>query len=256
MMFIGVYVDDIILAAKNEKQLKQVKEKLSSKFDIKDLGELKYFLGMKIEQNEEAGSIWIGQPAYIENLLKRLGMQDSKPTSTPADVSLKLQPATSQTEPVNQAEYQSAIGSLMYLAVSTRPDIAFAVNSLARFNSNPQKDHWTALKRVLRYLKGTINIGILYKQDGSDKCIGYSDADWAGDTSDRKSTSGYIFMFSGGPISWSSKKQKCVALSTAEAEYVALSGAAQECLWLRQLEKELGCSSEGPTYYLKIINLL
>ena len=246
-MFIGVYVDDIILAAKNEKQLKQVKEKLSSKFDIKDLGELKYFLGMKIEQNKEAGSIWIGQPAYIENLLKRLGMQDSKLTSTPADVSLKLQPATSQTEPVNQAEYQSAVGSLMYLAVSTRPDIAFTVNSLARFNSNPQKDHWTALKRVLRYLKGTINIGILYKQDGSDKCIGYSDADWAGDTSDRKSTSGYIFMFSGGPISWSSKKQKCVALSTAEAEYVALSGAAQECLWLRQLEKELGCSSEGPT---------
>ena len=135
----------------------------------------------------------------------------------------------------------------MYLAVSTRPDIAFAVNSLARFNSNPQKDHWTALKRVLRYLKGTINIGILYKQDDSDKCIGYSDADWAGDTSDRKSTSGYIFMFSGGPISWNSKKQKCVALSTAEAEYVALSGAAQECFWLRQLEKELGCSSEGPT---------
>ena len=202
-MFIGVYVDDIILAAKNEKQLKQVKEKLSSKFDIKDLGELKYFLGMKIEQNKEAGSIWIGQPAYIENLLKRLGMQDSKPTSTPADVSSKLQPATSQTEPVYQAEYQSAVGSFMYLAVSTRPDIAFAVNSLARFNSNPQKDHWTAL----RYLKGTINIGILHKQGGSDKFIGYSDADWAGDTSHRKSISGYIFMFSGGPISWRSKSR-------------------------------------------------
>lgn len=104
-----------------------------------------------------------------------------------------------------------------------------------------------ALKRILRYLKGTTNIGILYKQDGSDKCVGYSDADWAGDTSDRKSTSGYIFMLSGGLISWSSKKQKCVALSTAEAEYVALSGAAQECLWLKQLEVELGCPTEGPT---------
>ena len=131
-MFIGAYVDDIILAAKNEKQLKQVKEKLSNKFDSKDLGELKYFLGVKIEQNKEAGSIWIGQPAYIENRLKRLGIQDSKPTSTPADVSSKLQPAASQTEPVNQAEYQSAVGNLMYLAVSTRPDIAFTVNSLAR----------------------------------------------------------------------------------------------------------------------------
>ena len=247
IMFIGVYVDDIILAAKNEKQLKQVKENLSNKYDIKDLGELKYFLGIKVEQNKESGSIWIGQPAYTENLLKRLGMQDSKPTSTPAEVSSKLKPAPSQAEPVNQTEYQSAVGSLMYLAVSTRPDIAFSVNNLARFNSNPQKEHWTALKRILRYLKGTTNIGILYKHDGSDKCVGYSDADWAGDPSDRKSTSGYIFMFSDGPISWSSKKQKCVALSTAETEYVALSGAAQQCLWLRQLEVELGCLPEGPT---------
>ena len=128
----------------------------------------------------------------------------------------------------------------MYLAVSTKPDIAFSVNNLAWFNSNPQKEHCTALKQILKYLKGTNNIGILYKQDGSDKCVGYSDTDWAGDPSDRKSTSGYIFMFSDGPISWRSKKQKCVALSTAEAEYVALSGAAQEFLWLRQLEVELG----------------
>lgn len=150
MMFIGVYVDDLILAAKSEKQLKQVKESLSNKFDIKDLGELKYFLGMKVEQNKESGSMWIGQPAYTENLLKRLGMQDSKPTSTPVEVSSKLQPATSQAEPVNQTEYQSAIGGLMYLAVSTRPDIAFAVNNLARFNSKPQKEHWIALKRILR----------------------------------------------------------------------------------------------------------
>ena len=124
----------------------------------------------------------------------------------------------------------------MYLAVSTRPDIAFSVNNLARFNSNPQKEHCTALKQILKYLKGTTNIGILYKQDGSDKCVGYSDTD----PSDRKSISGCIFMFGDGPISWRSKKQKCVALSTAEAEYVALSGAAQEFLWLRQLEVELG----------------
>ena len=241
MMFIGVYVDDLILVARNEKQLNQVKEKLSNKFDIKDLGELKYFLGMKVEQNKETRSIWIGQPAYTENLLKRLGMQDSKPTSTPVEASSKFQSAASQAEPVNQKEYQSAIGSLMYLAVSTRPDIAFAVNNLAWFNSKPQKEHWTPLKRILKYLKGTTNIGILYKLDGADKCVGYSDADWAGYTSDRRSTSGYIFMFGacGGPISWSSKKQKCVALSTAEAEYVALSGAAQECLWLRQLEDVL-----------------
>ena len=129
----------------------------------------------------------IRQPAYTENLLKRQGMQDSKPISTPVEVGSKLQPATNEAKPVNQTEYQ--LGSLMYLSVSSRPDITFAVNNLAWFNSNPQKEHWTALKWVLRYLKGTTNIGILYKQDRSDKCIGYSDADWAGDTSERKSTS-------------------------------------------------------------------
>ena len=251
IMYIGVYVDDIILAGGSVTQLEEIKRDLSQEFDIKDLGKLQYFLGMKVVQDEGSRSIWIGQPAYAENLLKKHGMQDSKPTGTPVDVNAKLQPATNQADPVKQTEYQSAVGSLMYLAVSTRPDIAFTVNILARFNSNPQKEHWTALKRVLRYLKGTLNHGILYKQDGSDKCIGYSDADWAGDTSDRKSTSGYIFMLSGGAISWSSRKQKCVALSTAEAEYVALSGAVQECIWLRQLEAELGSTSEGPTLILE-----
>lgn len=233
IMYIGVYVDDIILAGKTEKQLQEVKRDLSKKFDIKDLGNLKYFLGMKVVQDKESKFTWIGQPVYTKNLLKRFGMQDSKPTSTPVNVNSKLQSVTIQDEPFNQIQYQSAVGSLMYLGMNTRPDIAYAVNNLARFNSNPQKEHWTAMKRVLRYLKGTINHGILYKKDGSDKCIGYSDADWAGDLSDRKSTSGYIFMLSGGAISWSSKKQKCVALSTAETEYIALSGAAQECIWLR-----------------------
>ena len=124
--------------------------------------------------------MWIGQPAYAENLLRKHSMQDSKPTGTSIDVNSKFQPAITQADPVKQIEYQSAVGSLMYLAVSTRPNIAFAVNNLARFNSSPQKEHRTALKRVLRYFKGTLrNYGIHYKQDGLDKCIGYSHADWA-----------------------------------------------------------------------------
>ena len=246
MLYIGVYVDDIILGAKTEKQLQEIKDELSKEFEIKDLGKLKYFLGMKVVQDEASKSIWIGQPAYTEDVLKRFGMENCKPTSTPVNASSKLQPATDQDEPVNQTEFQSAIGSLMYLAVSTRPDIAYAVNNLAKFISKPQKEHWTALKRVLRYLKDTVNYGILYRQEGSNECIGYSDADWAGDVSDRRSTSGYIFMLGGGAISWSSRKQKCVALSTAEAEYVALAGAAQECIWLRQLIAELEGSSQSP----------
>ena len=247
IVYIGVYVDDIILAGRDEKRLQEIKGDFSKKFDIKDLGELKYFLGMKVVQDKGNNYIWIGQPAYTKNLLKSYGMQDSNPTSTPVDVNSKLQPAKDTDEPLNQTKYQSAVGSLMYLAVSTRPDISYAVNNLARFNLNPQKEHWTALKRVLRYLNGTINHGLLYKQGGPERLVGYSDADWAGDLSDRKSTSGYIFMFNGGPVSWSSKKQKCVALSTAEAEYVALSAAVQECIWLRQLEAELSSTNDIPT---------
>ena len=135
----------------------------------------------------------------------------------------------------------------MYLLVSTRPDISYAVSSLARFSSKPTKEHWTVLKRLLRYLKGTTKYGILYTTEGESKCIGFSDADWAGDTNDCKSTSGYVFMLSGGAVSWSSKKQKCIALSTAEAEYIALSSAAQESIWLRQLMTELGTPPEAPT---------
>ena len=242
-----LYVDDIILAGKTERQIQEIKDCLSRKFDIKDLGKLQYFLGMKVVQKGENKSIWIGQPAYTENLLKKFNMQNSKPTSTPVDVNTKFEPATDQDKPVKQSEYQSAVGSLMYLAVSTRPDITYAVNTLARFVSNPQEKHWTALKRVLRYLRGTSQHGILYKQGSSEECYGYSDADWAGDISDRKSTSGYVFMLSEGAISWRSSKQKCVALSTAEAEYVALSSAAQESIWLKQLGEELRNSShEGP----------
>ena len=176
-------------------------------------------------------------------------MQDSNPVNTPADANSKLQPATNQDEPLNQTQYQSAVGSLMYLSVNSRPDIAFAVNNLARFNSNPRKEYWTALKRVLRCLNGIINHGLLYKQDWPEHFVGYSDADWAGDLSDRKSTSGYVFILSGGPVSWSSRKQKCVAFSTAEAKYVALSAAVQECIWLRQLKAELTGDNDTPTVF-------
>ena len=247
MVYMGVYVDDIILAAKTESKLEQEKKALAKKFNIKDLKALNYFLGIKVEQNEKAGSLWIGQPAYTESLLKNFEMQDSKPVSTPVDISSKLTQAAENEDGIDQPQFQSAIGSLMYLSINTRPDISYAVSSLARFSSKPTKEHWTALKRLLRYLRGTVGHGILYKQEGSKECIGFSDADWAGDVNDRKSTSGYVFMLNGGAVSWSSKKQKCVALSTAEAEYVALSSAAQESVWLRQLMTELGSGPETPT---------
>ena len=163
-------MDDMILAGKDESKMENVKKELSSKFDIKDLGRLSYFLGMSIVHEQEGRVTWMGQPAYIQKLLTKTGMN-------------------------------------------------------YRFYSKPNQSHWTAAKRVLRYLKG---MGILYKGDSGMQ--GYSDADWAGDTDDRKSTSGYMFLIAGGPVSWKSRTST-VALSAAEAEYVALSAATQECMW-------------------------
>ena len=150
----------------------------------------------------------------------------------------KLIKATEQSEIFDDTLYQSAVGSLLYLSGWTRPDIAFAVSSVARFCSSPAKEHWTAIKHILRYLKGTTDYGLVYSEDQDDEStlVGYSDADWARDASNQKSTSGYLFMMIGAPVSWRSRKQSCVALSMAEAEYVAMASAAQEATWMRQLE--------------------
>ena len=239
---IGVYVDDRILAGKDKNKMKCVKEELSSKFDIKDLGKLRYFLGMSIVQNQEGKVTWMGQPTYIQKLLTKIGMNDSKPVKTPVDPGHRLVKANEDEEALDQPLYQSVVGSLMYLA---RPDIAYAVRMLARFSSKPNQSHWTAAKRVLRYLRGTVNFGILYR--GESGVLGYSDADWAGDADDRKSTSGYMFLIAGGPVSWKSRKQSTVALSTAYAEYIALSTAVQECMWMQRLLSELGNPPDGPT---------
>ena len=194
---------------------------------------------MKIIQNEETGSVWIGQPAYTESLLQKFEMDMARSVATPVDTGTKLLKTVDNDECIDQRQYQSAIGSLLYLSVATRPDIAFAVSNAAKFSAQPGKQHWTAVKRIMRYLRGTTNLGLIFTPQVSAECIGYSDADWGGDLEDRKSTSGYLFQISGAAVSWRSKKQTCVALSTAEAEYVALAGAAQEAMWMRQLTAEL-----------------
>ena len=155
---------------------------------------------------KKGGKSGLCQPTYTRNLLERFGMQDCKSVGTPVDVNTKLTKATDEEEPTNQQLYQSAIGSLMYLCVSTRPDITYAVGSLAKLTSKLTNLHWITLKCVLCYLKGTIDYEIQYKKGESDDCVGFSDTDWAGDTDDWKSTSGYMFKMSGGAIAWRSKK--------------------------------------------------
>ena len=217
--YIGVYVDDIVLAGRDEARIQEVKQMLARKFDIKDLGRLTHFLGMSVVQDQGALTTWIGQPAYTKKLLGKQKMGDCKPVGTPVSPGSHLVKATDDEDAVEQQLYQSLVGSLMYLSVCTRPDLAYAVGILARFSSKPNRSHWTAAKRVLRYLKGTANHGIAFTKSESGECLGYSDADWAGDQEDRKSTSGYLFQMAGGPVSWKSRKQDSVALSTAEAEY-------------------------------------
>ena len=241
MFVVAVYVDDIILGGKNESILCQVKQELSTKFDMKDLGPLHHFLGVKVIQDQLSESIWICQPTYTEKVLHRFDMHNSKPVGSLVNPDVKLSACENPDDVCDQKLYQAVVGSLLYLSTKTRPDIAFAVSIAARFCASPTKEHWTAVKRILRYLNGTQQFGLLYKANTSSESeiAGFSDSDWAGDVGDRKSTSGYVFLLGGAAVSWKSTKQTTVALSTAEAEHIALSSASQEATWLVTCQRRL-----------------
>ena len=243
---LAVYVDDIIIAAGSELQMREVKQAITDKFNVNDMGELRYFLGVVVDQETNPVTIWMGQSAYTERVLERFKMNEAKPVGTPVDTSVKLTKSSEDSEAINQSLYQSAVGSLLYLSIWTRPDITFAVSNVAKFCSKPSNEHWTAVKRIMRYLKGTMNYGLCYDKGKPGDCVGFSDSDWAGDINDRRSTSGYVFQICGTAVSWRSKKQSCVALSTAEAEYMALASAAQEAVWMRQLIGDLTTTSTTP----------
>ncbi|XP_064392583.1 uncharacterized protein LOC135340191 [Halichondria panicea] len=163
------------------------------------------------------------------------------------DSNVTLVKDDNKSNQVNQAQYQSMVGSLMYASTATRPDIAFAVGRVSKFSSAPTTAHLTAVKRIFRYLKGTMHLGLGYEKTANVDLIGYSDADWAGDHDDRHATSGQVFLMGNGAVSWSSRKQSLVTLSTSEAEYVALSLASQEAIWLRRLMSDICESAEEPT---------
>ena len=209
MFMVAVYVDDITLAGKSNKRIAEVKQNLAKQFQVKDIGELHYFLGLKVVQDKESGGVYIGQPAYYyaEKVLQQFGMEKAKTVTTPVDASVKLVKATEDDECVDQQLYQSAVGSLLNLSTATRPDITYAVSNVAKYSAKPTKHHWIAVKRILRYLKGTLNYGLFYSKGGSTECVGFSDSDWGGDLDDPKSTSGYLFQISGAAVSWRSKSK-------------------------------------------------
>jgi len=234
-VYIAIYVDDILIAGPDLDEINQLKAWLTKRFEMTDLGEISFYLGMEIKRHRPTKTLRLSQRAYLAKILDNLKMQDCKPVATPMDLS-KLTPAEKEyaSSEADRQWYAGAIGSLMYLMLGTRPDIAFAVSCLSRFMSNPTSAHITAVKRVCRYLKGTQDLELVFR---GDLCplSGYTDADWAGDTATRRSTSGYIFNLGSGAISWSSKRQPVVALSSCESEYMGETQATKEAIWLRRL---------------------
>jgi hypothetical protein len=248
MVIIALYVDDLMIGSNCKDMMKEIKDALNRRFEMKDLGKLRFCLGIEIVWNDD-GSCNLRQKQYVLDVLKRFNMTDCKPVSTPLQSGVKLSKsmcATSKEDREDMADvpYRSAVGSLIYLVTGTRPDIAVAVGEVSKYLENPGRLHWAAVKRILRYLKGTTEMNILVKPK-SIEVVGFSDADWAGDIDTRRSTTGYIFKVGGTPVCWKSKRQPTVALSTAEAEYMSLAHAAQTAVWLKRLMGDLGVAQRS-----------
>ena len=247
VVYLAVYVDDLLIASNDMEVLKMEKKLFQEKFVMHDLGEAHFIPGMKIMRDRPNRRLWLSQEKYVAEVVEKFGLKDSKPIATPQEVTSHLE--KNEGEAVRIKEYQALIGSLTYAACGTRPDIAAALGVVNQFASNPGETHWKAAKQILRYLKGTQDFGICFNgsESAEVRLNGFVDADWAGDLGSRKSQSGYVFQLCGGPISWVSKKQSVVALSTTEAEYIAASFATQELIWLRRLLKELGFPQRSVT---------
>ncbi|KAJ0778869.1 putative RNA-directed DNA polymerase [Helianthus annuus] len=246
-----VYVDDIIITGDDEDGITKLKQFLQSQFQISDLGRLRYFLGIEVSRSPQG--ILLSQRKYVLDMLTECGLLGCKPVDSPMLPTRKLIPEDGS--PMKDHErYRRLVGKLNYLTV-TRPDISFVVSVLSQFMATPYTGHWDAALRVLRYLKSTPGLGILYSdqghcrvgaftEDGDGRISGFSDADWAGCPISRRSTTGYCVFVGGNLVSWKSKKQHTVSRSSAESEYRAMADVTSEMIWVRRLLKELGVISE------------
>ena len=245
LIIIGVFVDDITIAYElvDEQEWLSIKSLFMNKFRMKDLGDCKLILGMRVTRDRTNGILIIDNATHIKQLLETYGMKQCKPQTTPeAQVQLIPTPEDQQGQ-VDIKLYQAMIGALNYLSQTCRPDIAHAVNSVSRYASNPSPAHLIAAKRILRYLAGTIHVGLKYVKSetvGNNISVtAYTDADWGGDHVDRRSTTGYVIRINNCTVSWATKKQPTIAISSAEAEYMAVAAGVQELLWARQFLSEL-----------------
>jgi hypothetical protein len=250
IIILVIHVDDCVITGSSAKLIDAYKSKFNTCYALTDLGPVSWLLGLKVTRDHENRTISLSQTAYINTMLDRFALADAKPYRTPMVPGVVYSKDDSPSSPqeaarMEKAPYREAIGSLMYASVATRPDISFAVTALSQFLDNPGEVHWEAAKRILRYLSGTKDFALTYGDERHDLIV-YSDADGA-TQEHRHAISGYTFLIDGGAVSWSSRKQELITLSTAEAEYVAATHAAKEALWLRRLLFELFPSLEAPT---------
>ena len=253
LVFLVLYVDDILLIGNNIPLLQSVKSSLKSSFSMKDLGEANYILGIRIYRNRSKRLIGLSQSTYIDKVLKRFNMQDSKRGSLPMSSGISLCknqcPSTQdERDRMSKIPYASAIGSIMYAMLCTRPDVSYALSVTSRYQSNPGESHWIAVKNILKYLRKTKDAFLVYGGEEELVVSSYTDASFQTDKDDFRSQSGFVFCLNGGAVSWKSSKQETVADSTTEAEYIAASEAAKEAVWIRKFIVELGVikSIENP----------
>lgn len=229
-----LYVDDMIITGDNSLEISCLQDALFVRFEMKSLGEAHYFLGLEIENS---GGYFVSQQRYAASILQRFRMRESNEVTTPMEPYPKL--SKIEGKRLKDATiFRQIVGSLFYLTI-TRPDIAFSVGVVSQFMDQPCESHLVAAKRILRYIKGTQSYGLMYKESLAFSLSGFVDADWAGDVNDRRSTTGFCFTTGSTAVSWCSKKQATVALSSCEAEYVAATMATQECIWLKRLLQEI-----------------
>ena len=243
MIYLLLYVDDMLIAAKDMKEIQKLKDQLKAEFEMKDLGAAKKILGMEIVRDRKSRVLHLSQKNYIERILRRFNMHEAKPVNTPFAAHFKLSSALSPTtetdmEYMARVPYSSVVGSLMYAMICTRPDLAYAVSMVSRYMANPGKEHWKAVQWIFRYLRGTSSL-CLHFGKSTTGVLGYVDSDHAKDLDKRRSITGYVFTLNGCAISWKAQLQSTVALSSTEAEYMAITEAVKEDIWLKGLFGEL-----------------
>jgi hypothetical protein len=243
-ILIGLYVDDMLILSKDPSDIDRVVKGIGKRWKIKDLGEVSMILGIRVTRDRKNRRIFLDQEGYVDEIIKRFRLEQATPYSIPATIDRAALVKGSDSEPeADQHLYQQGVGSLAWLAICTRPDIAYAWGQLSQSCSKPTIRNWNGVLHVLRYVKKTRSLRLVFGGVGGSMAPylqGYSDSDYAGDHIDRHLVSGHIFMLNMGPISWTSAKQRCVATSTTEAEYIALCEASKQGQWLRTLLQEIG----------------